>query len=213
MIGNTFQEAGNRPRVLVADDHSFFLDLFQILLEPTYELVGTVGDGEALLEAARDLEPDVVVLDIDMPRLDGIRAAETLRRLMPDLAIVFLTSHDDAAHVLRALDAGGNGYLIKSSAPGELHKAIQEVLAGGSYLTPQLHQLIEEDSSKKCLTPRQRSVVQLLAAGRSMKEAASALHITPRTIAFHKYNVMQKLGIESNAQLVQYALQRGLVPA
>ena len=196
----------HRPRVLVADDHVLFLELFAALLEPDFELVGTAEDGICLVEKSLRLRPDVVVLDITMPRLDGLSAASRLRRELPELKLVFLTSHDERPMLEKALALGASGYLLKSASPAELREAVHEALDGGVYVTPTL-----EESEPSPLTPRQMSVVRLLAEGCSMKEAAVRLRVTPRTIAFHKYEAMKRLHVNSSAQLVRYACQEGLV--
>jgi DNA-binding NarL/FixJ family response regulator len=190
----------------VADDHVLFLELFSALLEPDFELVGTAEDGAWLVEKTLRLEPDVVVLDITMPRLDGLSAASRLRRDLPDLKLVFLTSHEERRMLEQALALGASGYLLKSAAPAELRQAIHRALEGGVYVTPTL-----ENRDPNPLTPRQVSVVRLLAEGCSMKEAAVRLRVTPRTIAFHKYEAMRRLDLESSAQLVRYACREGLV--
>jgi len=208
-----------RPRVLLADDHRLLREAFAQLLAPNCEVVGAVGDGRALLAAAKELCPDVVVLDIAMPLLNGLDAARQLKRLMPDVKIVFLTVNEDPDLAAEAFRVGASGFLLKNSAASELFHAIQEVLQGRSYVTPQATQglvgaiLDGPEPGKKTeeLSPRQREVLQLLAEGHSMKSVGQILKITPRTVAFHKYGMMQQLGITSSAELVQYAVKQHVV--
>jgi DNA-binding NarL/FixJ family response regulator len=209
----------HRPKVLLADDHSMLLEAFKRVLEPACEVVGCVTDGRALLEQAPRLQPEVVVVDIAMPRLNGLDAARQLKRLMPKVKLVFLTSNEDPDLAVAALQAGASGYLLKSSATSELFLAIQKALAGGTYLTPlitkgtpvgvflQQHRRAAADN----LTDRQREVLQLLAEGRPMKEVAGLLNVTARTVAFHKYTIMEQLGLKTGAELIQYAVRQGLV--
>jgi DNA-binding NarL/FixJ family response regulator len=191
-----------RPRVLLADDHRLLREAFARLLEPDCEVVGAVGDGRALLDAAPQLRPDVVVLDIAMPQLNGLDAARQLLNEDPEIAA-------------EAFRIGASGYLLKNSAASELLQAIQEVTRGRSYVTPLVtRELVESfihprgsGAKPTELSPRQREVLQLLAEGHTMKEIATTLKITPRTVAFHKYSMMDLLGLKSNAELIQYAFQ------
>ena len=211
----------HRPRVLLADDHAMLLEAFKRMLEPDCEVVGTVADGRALLEAAPRLKPEVVVLDIAMPRLNGLDAGRQLNHLMPEVKLVYLTSNEDPDLAVEAFRAGASGYLLKNSASAELFAAIQNALAGKMYLTPLISKgvppgvFLQQGSpaglAADKLTPRQREVLQLLAEGRSMKEVADVLQVTPRTVAFHKYTMMELLGIKTSAELVQYAVHHGLV--
>ena len=208
-----------RSRVLLADDHTLLLDAFVKLLEPECDVVGTVADGRALLAAAEELKPDVVVLDIAMPLLNGLDAGRQLKKVLPDVKLIFLTMNQDPAIATEAFRAGASGYLLKTSTGSELIKAIEEATSGRSYVTPLfLKDLIEElmvdpNETKRPadLTPRQREVLQLLAEGRSMKEAARILKVAPRTIAYHKYRIMERLRLKSNAELIQFAIRRGVV--
>jgi DNA-binding NarL/FixJ family response regulator len=208
-----------RPRVLLADDHTMLLDAFQRLLTPTCEVVGAVSDGRSLVEAAPRLKPDVVVLDISMPLLNGMDACRQLQPRLPDTQWVFLTVNEDPDVAVEAFRLGGLGYLLKKSAAAELFLAIQRVMCGQPYITPLLTQgmplgVFLTRAAKvptDALTPRQREVIQLLAEGRLMKEVADILGVTLRTIAFHKYSIMKQLGVQSSAQLVQYAVHHGLV--
>jgi DNA-binding NarL/FixJ family response regulator len=208
-----------RPRVLLADDHRMIREAFVRLLEPDCEVVGAVADGRALLDAAPDLRPDIVVLDIAMPLLNGLDAARHLKRQMPQVKVIFLTVSEDPDLAAEAFRAGACGFLVKNSAASELVQAIHEALQGRSYVTPQATRglvgsfLHEPKPAKKSgeLSLRQREVLQLLAEGRTMKEIGRILKITPRTVAFHKYNMMEELGIKTSAELVQFALKQHLV--
>ncbi|HEV8071382.1 MAG TPA: response regulator transcription factor [Planctomycetaceae bacterium] len=209
-----------RPRVLLADDHRLLREAFAELLKAECDVVGTVGDGRAVLEMAPELQPDVVVLDIAMPLLNGLDAARQLKLTMADVKVIFLTVSEDPDLAAEAFRVGASGYLLKNSAASELLQAIGEVVQGRSYVTPLATQgLVERlqkpESAKASsdLSPRQREVLQLLAEGHTMKEIARLLKITPRTVAFHKYAMMEALGIKSSAVLVQFALKQGLVSA
>jgi DNA-binding NarL/FixJ family response regulator len=215
-----FDEAvTKRPRILLADDHRLLREAFTQLLEPTCEVVGAVADGRALVAMAAEQRPDIVVLDIAMPLLNGLDAARQLKRTMPEVKVIFLTMSEDPDVAAEAFRAGASGYLLKNSAASELLQAIQEVFQGRSYVTPQATQglvdnfLRKPDDTKgaRALSPRQREVLQLLAEGHAMKEIARILKITPRTVAFHKYTMMEELGIKSTAMLIQFALKQGLV--
>src|SRR2546421_9625306 len=186
-----------RPRVLLADDHRLLREAFAQLLEPNCDVVGAVADGRALLAAARELRPDIVVLDIAMPLLNGLDAARQLKRTMPEVKVIFLTVSEDPDLAAEAFRAGASGYLLKNSAASELFQAIQEVLQGRSYVTPLATRGLvdncfrppEPERKSGALSPRQREVLQLLAEGHTMKEVAGVLNITVRTVAFHKYGM------------------------
>lgn len=201
------------PRIILADDHALVLDAFRKLLEPTYDVVETVTDGLALLRAAT-LNPDVAVIDIAMPRLNGLEAARQLKRISPAMKLVFLTMNQDPDLALKIMQEGASGYLLKTSAVSELFQAIQAALRGNSYVTPRIARGMREafvrdpegKDKKKELTFRQRQVIQLLAEGKTMKEAGDILGVTPRTIAFHKYRIMSDLGIKTSAELIRIGL-------
>jgi DNA-binding NarL/FixJ family response regulator len=209
----------NRPRVLLADDHRLLREAFAQLLEPGSDVVGAVADGRALLAAASELHPDIVVLDIAMPLLNGLDAARQLKRVLPEVKVIFLTVSEDPDLASEAFRAGASGYLLKNSAASELLQAIQEVAQGRSYVTPLaagglVANFVQQvDSTRKAgeLSPRQREVLQLLAEGHTMKEIARILKITPRTVAFHKYAIMEEIGAKSSAELVQFAIKQHLV--
>jgi len=209
-----------RRRVLLADDHTLLLEAFEKLLEPDFTVVGAVSDGRALLAAAAELKPDVIVLDIAMPLLNGLDAARQIKKTMPAIKLIFLTMNEDPNLASEAFRIGASGYLLKTSAASELPKAINEALCGRSYVTPHITQGMMEsfirrpgdDRDAPQLTHRQREVLQLLAEGRSMKEAAKILKITPRTVAFHKYRMMDQLHLKTNADLIQFAIKEGMIP-
>jgi DNA-binding NarL/FixJ family response regulator len=200
---------------MLADDHTILVEAFRKLLESHFEIVGTVSDGIALLEAAPRLKPDVIVIDIAMPLLNGLEAALRLKKLMPVVKMIFLTMNEDTDLAVNAMGSGASGYLLKSSAASELVRAIQLSLKGQTYVTPLIARGMQKafindprpKNRAKVLTPRQREVVQLLAEGKSMKEAASVLNVTPRTVAFHKYRVMQELHLGTTAELIQFAIK------
>jgi DNA-binding NarL/FixJ family response regulator len=194
-------------------------DALKNVLEPRCEVVGTVSDGRALLEAAAKLNPDIVVLDIAMPRLNGLDAGRQLKARMPRVKLIFMTQHEDPYLVGEAFRAGGSAFLLKEAAASELTDALEQVLKGGSYVTPSasegLTNISLRDPKNRELvpepSPRQREVIQLLAEGCSMKEVADALNITVRTVAGHKYAVMELLQLKTNAELVQYAIKHGII--
>jgi DNA-binding NarL/FixJ family response regulator len=207
------------PRVILADDHTLVADALSQLLAPHCEIVATVADGHALLDSAVFLNPDVVVVDIAMPLLNGLEAGRQLKEKMPGVKIVFLTMNEDPELAVEAIKAGASAYVSKKSAVSELLSAIQVVLRGRTYVTPQIARGMQESFIRdprgrkhpKAITPRQREVVQLLAEGKSMKQVAYALKVTPRTVAFHKYRIMQELGLRTNAELVQFAVKSRIV--
>ena len=208
-----------RKRIILADDHKMLLAAFRRLLEPDYEVVGAVEDGRALIAAAEQLVPDVIVLDIAMPLLNGLDAARHIKQKFPDIKLIFLTVKEDPDLIAEAIRAGASGYLLKSSAASELQEAIEQAVRNKTYITPSIsHELIEIflDGSRfkkrsSILTQRQREVLQLLAEGQSMKEAARVLSVSPRTVAFHKYRIMERLNIKTSAELVQYAIKKQVV--
>jgi len=209
-----------RQRIVLADDHTIVLEAFKALLEPDHDVVGAVSDGRALLEAAAKFRPDICILDITMPLLNGLDAARQLKKTMPYIKLIFLTMYQDPRLAAEAFRIGASGYLLKTSAGPELLKAVKEVGRGMSYVTP----LIKGDLggvlrrnpgnalSARQMTSRQTEVLQLLAEGHSMKNAALILNVRARTIAFHKYQIMEKFQLNSNADLMQFAIQQGVVP-
>ena len=206
-----------RSRVLIADDHSVVAEGLRSLLEKKYEVVGIVPDGRELLVQAPELKPDVIVLDIGMPLLNGLDAAERLLSSLPQIKFVFLTMNDDPNLAAAALKLGAVGYVLKHTAASELLKAVSEVLQGRSYVTAKLRaenwavrEARARDFSKE-LTRRQQEVVQLLAEGRPMKEVAAILKVSAKTVMFHKYRIMQSFNLKNNADLVLFALKRHLI--
>ena len=209
----------NRPRVLLADDHFLMAEGLKSLLGETFELVGVVRDGRALIEAARKLRPDVIVADITMPRLNGIDAMVQLKRDDKQVRVVFLTMHPEAAYARRALEAGASGYVLKHSAPAELFTAIRAALDGQTYVSPAVAGEVLQSMNREkdqagdpvaALTPRQREILQLLVEGRSAKEIGATLSVSARTVEFHKYQMMEKLDLHTNAELVHFALKHGI---
>lgn len=209
-----------KPRVLLADDHTFVLEGFKKLLEEQCDLVGSVEDGRALVEAAIKLQPDLVILDISMPRLNGIEAAKKLKKQLPGVKLIFVTMHADSAYVNEAFKAGASGYLLKRSAATELGQAVQSAMSGHFYVTP----LVAKDVVSFFLKPgqsplptiddlttRQREILQLVAEGFSAKEIADQLKVSHRTVEFHKAKVMEQLNLHTTADLVKYAIAHGLV--
>ena len=202
-------------RLMLADDHTILVEAFRKLLEPHYDVVGTVSDGRALLEIAPQLNPDVVIVDIGMPLMNGLEAGLRLKEQMPSVKLIFLTMNEDPDLAVEAMRSGASGYLLKSSAAEELLRAIQMALRGKPYITPLIARGMQKSFIKnpgakgqaKVLTPRQREVVQLLAEGKSMKEVASLLKVTPRTVAFHKYHIMEELNLATTAELIQFAIK------
>jgi DNA-binding NarL/FixJ family response regulator len=205
------------PRVLLADDHALLLGAFEKLLAGECEIVGQASDGRALVAAAEALKPDVIVLDIAMPLLNGLEAGRQIKRKLRDVKLVFLTMNEDPELAAEAFRSGASAYLLKRSAASELTTAIREVMNGRSYVTPLITSgmvgslLKERDTGEADLTSRQREVLQLLAEGHSMKEVANLLNLTPRTVAFHKYEMMKRLNVNSTAELIRYAVKRHIV--
>jgi len=209
-----------KPRVLLADDHTLLLEAFQKLLSDTCDVVGMVSTGRDLLEAAATLRPDVVIVDVAMPLLNGIDAARQIRRRHPGMRVIFLTMNEDPDIAAEAFRVGASGYVLKRSAASELLTAIEEAMKDHAYVTP----LITEDllgsimqsgngsaEERPPLTSRQREILQLVAEGRSMKEVGAILNITPRTVAFHKYRLMEQLRIRTTAELIQFAVTHHIV--
>jgi DNA-binding NarL/FixJ family response regulator len=206
------------PRVLLADDHTLLLTAFEKLLSGECEVVGQVTDGRALVAAAERLKPDVVVLDISMPLLNGLEAGRQIKHRLPAVKLVFLTMNEEPDVAAEAFRSGASGYLLKRSAGSELSAAIREVVQGRSYITPLVAEGLvgallrfNHQNPEPELTSRQREVLQLLAEGRSMKEVAAVLNLAPRTVAAHKYQLMQQLKVKTTAELIQFAVKHGIV--
>jgi len=206
-----------RTKILLADDHKMFSQGLQTLLEDEFDLVGTVGDGQALVDAAKRLNPDVIIVDISMPVLNGFDAVRQLKEWGTAAKIIFLTMHADDRLLAEAFRCGGVGYVLKQSAGEELILAVKQVLAGHKYVTPLIasewvHNLSKQinRTTKLTLTPRQREVLQLVVEGCTMKEVAARLGISTRTAEAHKYEMMEGLGVDNTAALIQYAIKLGL---
>ena len=210
-----------RARIILADDHNLLVDTFKALLEPHFEVVGTFADGHRLVQGAPALQPDVIVLDVGMPIMNGLIAGQRLKQILPRVKLIYLTMNQDPDVAAEAFRLGASGYLVKTSAASELVHAIKEVLLARSYVTPLMTKdmvgsFIQNFKRRKVrheLTLRQREVLQLLAEGRSMKEVAYHLNVTPRTIAFHKYTMMEQLDLKSSAELIQYAMKSSILAA
>jgi len=211
----------NRPRLLIADDHTLLAEACKDLLQPEFEIVGIVNNGRELLRMAAELKPDVVIVDVAMPQLNGLDAGEQIKRLTPSVKVIFLTMNLDPEVAAEAFRRGASGYVVKNSAAEELLSAIRRVLKGESYLSP----FITKDTvnflmlsrktyePEKHITARQKEVLQLLAEGLSMKEIANVLNLKAGTVAFHKYRIMEALGTKTNAELIQYAIKRHMIPS
>jgi len=208
-----------RPRVLIADDHTFVADACVRLLEPEFDVVGTFADGQALLAAVPELKPDVVVLDVGMPLMNGLEAGKRIKKMVRGVRIVYLTMNTDLGIAAEAFRNGASGYLLKTSAGTELVTAVREVLKGKQYVSPLVTNDVESffletrvsHMGQEKLTNRQLEVLQLLAEGRSMKEVAYTLKLTPRTVAFHKYKIMERLRLKTNSELIQYAIREHVI--
>ena len=210
----------SKPRILLADDHRIVIDGLRQLLETEFDVVGSVEDGRTLVKEARKLAPDVIIADISMPMLNGIEAARQIKEISPGTRIIFLTMHPDVIYAARAFEAGANGYVLKHSASDELVTAITSVLRGQTYVTPMIAGELMDSyryDSKKHATPekeftaRQREVLQLVAEGKSAAEIAELLCISPRTVEYHKYKMMEKLNLDNSADLIRYAVKHSLL--
>lgn len=209
----------NSAHILIADDHTLICDALRKMIEPPHQVVGTVNDGLSLLNMAERLQPDVVLLDITMPLRNGLDAGRQLKQMLPKTMLLFLTMNPDWELAAEAFRLGASGYLLKNSGGPELLKAIEQVLSGGRYVTPPIAQDMEQVFCRdpqalthtKKLTDRQREVLQLIAEGYSMEQIGLHLKIATRTVAFHKYRIMEQFGIASNAELVRLALKCHLV--
>jgi DNA-binding NarL/FixJ family response regulator len=212
----------NRPRILIADDHTLVAELCKRLLENDFDVVGTVADGRALVRASAELKPDVIVLDIAMPVLNGLDAGRQVKKMLPAVKLVYLTMNPDADVAAEAFARGASGYLLKTCAATEMVLAVRDVLRGKTYLSKALSRDAVDSlrwqhkdlvSEEERLTDRQREVLQLLAEGKVMKEIGGILHMTTRTVAYHKYRIMEVLGAKTNAELIKYAVRNHMVAA
>ncbi len=210
-----------RPRIILADDHTLLLDALKNLIEPEFEVVGTFADGLSLVESAPQLNPAVIVLDVAMPHMNGLIAGQELKKKLPLVKLVYLTMNPDPDLAGEAFRLGASAYLVKHSAASELLQALREAVRGGYFITPLMTKDMEgpfvqnfkRRKSKSRLTLRQKEVLQLIAEGRSMKQVAVLLNVSPRTVAYHKYEMMEQLQIKSSAELIEYAMRSGLVAA
>ena len=207
-------------RVLLADDHKIVLEGLKSLLEPEFDLVGTVEDGSALVKEAERLHPDVIVVDISMPLLNGIEAVRQIKKTNDQIKVIFLTMHPEVAYAAKAFEAGASGYVLKRSASRELITAINDAMKERTYVTPMIAGELLHSYNKtqpgqnlfsKKLTPRQEEILQLLAEGHPIKEIANILHISPRTVETHKYNMMHELKLKTTADLDKYAIKQGII--
>ena len=206
---------GRKPRIVIADDHAIIADAFQHLLATDFDVVAIVHDGRQLIDAARQFKPDVITVDIGMPLLNGLQAAVRIKRILPEIKIVCVTVNRDADLLEQAFRCGASAYLPKTSAGSELVEAIYKVLEGGTYVSPQLTAPTSmpvvppaTEPPEPHVTDRQLEVLQLLAEGKSMKEVAAVLNLATRTVAFHKYRLMQNLNLKNDAEVVQYAVRK-----
>jgi DNA-binding NarL/FixJ family response regulator len=208
-----------RTTILLADDHSMICAALQKLLEPEYDVIGCVNDGRSLVKTAMDRKPDLVLVDVGMPLLNGLDAGRELKKLLPRTKLIFLTMNPDPEIASEALRIGASGYLLKNSQGEELLQAVHNAIRGISYVTPQISRAMEESFIRdpkfldhpRQLSDRQREVLQMLAEGRSMKEVAYILQISLRTVRYHKYRIMDELGIKTNSELVQYAIKHAII--
>jgi len=212
----------NRSRILIADDHNLVAELCKKLLETEFDVVGVVADGRAMVRAARELKPDVIVVDVAMPILNGLDAGRHVKETLPFIKLVYLTMNPDPEVAAEAFDRGASGYLLKTCASAEMVLAVRAALRGKTYLSRVLsidaidclrwqHKELVDENHR--LTDRQREVLQLLAEGKVMKEVGGILHMTTRTVAYHKYRIMEIIGAKSNAELVKYAIRSHIVAA
>lgn len=213
----------NRPRIVLADDHTLVLEGLRKLLETEFEMVGTAEDGRSLVRLAQEQEPDVIVLDISMPQLNGLDAARQIKKLLPSCKLIFLTMHNDPQYAREAFQTGASGFLLKRSAASELPQAIHAVLKDQFYVTPAIAKEVlapvfdstqrfpEHQGHTDRLTPRQREVLQLVAEGKCTKEIACTLNLSVKTVEFHKTHIMKELDLHTTAELTKYAIAHGLV--
>ena len=207
-----------RARILLADDHALVLDGIHNLLKTSYTVVGAEGDGKALVASAIRLKPDLIILDISMPLLNGIDASREIRKVLPDVKLLFVTMHTSPTYLQAALEAGANGYAVKSSGRTEILAAVEAVFRGERYIAPgvggdTVKRLPDAARAAASLRPtaREREVLQLIAEGKSRKEVAYTLNISEKTVAFHRNNIKRKLGFSTTAQIIRYAVDKGLV--
>jgi DNA-binding NarL/FixJ family response regulator len=207
----------SRPRILIADDHTLVADAFKKLLAAEFDVVATVYDGRDMIDVAHKLQPDVILVDIGMPILNGLDAAQRIKRTLPNVKIIYITVNQDPDLIAEAFAKGASGYVCKTSAASELSAAICAALSGELYVSPRLGgdnengDRMQPNQLPNRLTERQVDVLQLLAEGRSMKEVAAELNLTTRTVAFHKYRIMHHLQLRNDAEVVQYAIKHHVI--
>lgn len=210
-----------KARVLLGDDHALILEGLRNALQPHYEIVGVAKDGRALVQAAERLKPELVVVDISMPLLNGFEAAKQIKKSLPHTRVIFLSQHLNPAYLKQALRLGASGYVLKAGATEELQQAIEAVMRGKTYITPAFGEDViarlwnregELTEESEDLTERQREILQLIVEGRGNKEIADILHLSVKTIEFHRARIMAKLGVKTVAELTKAALQQGLIP-
>ena len=209
----------SKPRILLADDHLLLLDGLRHLLERHYDLVGVVQDGHSVVSAAQRLQPDLVLMDVAMPILNGLQAGQRLRERLPNVKLLYVSMYGDTPYVEEALRIGASGYVLKRSGWEELSRAIETVLGGKQYISPELFSALQRpevqppttrDADMRSLTDRQRQILRLVAAGYTAKEIGHMLHITSKTVEFHKGRMMRQLQLQSTVELARYALTHGL---
>ena len=210
-----------KVRLLLGDDHALILDGIRAALQAQYEIVGLARDGRALVQAAEKLKPEIVILDISMPLLNGFEAARQIKKTLPATKLIFLSQHLDPAYLKHAIKVGASGYVLKSGATEELQRAIQTVLRGKTYITPAFGEDViaalwnrsgELNQQAEGLTDRQREILQLIVEGRANKEIADVIHVSVKTVEFHRARIMARLGAKTAAELTKVALQQGLIP-
>jgi DNA-binding NarL/FixJ family response regulator len=210
-----------KPRLLLGDDHPLILDGIRASLQVQYDIVGLAKDGRALVQSAEQLKPDIVIVDISMPLLNGFEAAKQIKKSLPSAKVIFLSQHLNPAYLKQALKLGASGYVLKAGATEELHEAITTVLRGKTYITPAFGEDViarlwnrsgEINNESEELTDRQREILQLIAEGRGNKEIADIIHVSVKTVEFHRARIMSKLGVKTAAELTKVALQQGLLP-
>lgn len=209
------------PRILLADDHRIFLEGLKNLLENDFNIIGMAENGRELIEKVEEQSPDIVVTDISMPELNGIDATVQIKKIDPDIKVILLTMHGDVTYATRGFEVGASAYVMKQAAADELFSAIKEAMRGRTFVTPMIAgdliksfregSGIRPDDVQARLTLRQREVLQLLAEGFSGKEVADKLNISPRTVEFHKYKMMEELNLSTSAELIHYAIKHGII--
>jgi DNA-binding NarL/FixJ family response regulator len=207
----------SRPTLLIADDHTIFVEVLQCFLERNYVVMGAVTDGRSLVTEAIRIKPDIIIIDIGMPLLNGLDAARRIREQLPGVRLVFLTMQENAHLAAAALELGNAGFVLKHAAASELVTAIEQVWRGEPYVSPKLRSRVCAEHRThviplpKSLTPRQRDIVQLFAEGYGLKEIAARLNLSLKTIEFHKHHIMEEFNLKSNADLVLLAVTKGLI--